>query len=153
MIKTPMDAPSGPGTTVGVNVALSGTLKDENDITIFGMVDGEVVSKQSVTVGETAQVKGPIHGHTVTIAGVARGSIDASEKLEILSTGKVFGSITTKNLVVNSGATLVGKEIIAGEEPMEEVAPAVTAPISEPKEEKTEVPAGVNEDIHQPDEE
>ncbi|MEK7548542.1 MAG: hypothetical protein AAB499_01430 [Patescibacteria group bacterium] len=32
------------GTIVGVNVALSGTLKDQNDIVVHGMVEGEVVS-------------------------------------------------------------------------------------------------------------
>ena len=31
------DSSNGPGTTVGVNVALSGTLKDQNDIAVFGM--------------------------------------------------------------------------------------------------------------------
>lgn len=100
---------NGPGTTVGVNVALSGTLKDQNDISVFGMVEGEVISEKSVTIGQSAQVKGPVRGELVTVAGVVRGSITAGEKLELLETGKVFGSIVTKNLVVHSGAILVGK--------------------------------------------
>ncbi len=99
----------GPGTTVGVNVALSGTLKDQNDISIFGLIDGEVVSEKTVNVGKTAQVKGPVRGQIVIIAGVVRGSVDASERLELLDSGKVFGSISTKDLVVHSGATLIGK--------------------------------------------
>jgi len=118
------DTTSGPGTVVGVNVALSGTLKDQNDIVVYGMVDGEVISEKSVTVGQTAQVKGPVHGQSITISGTIRGAIDASEKLEILETGKVYGSITTKDLVIHSGAVLVGKVIMGAEEelPAEEVA-------------------------------
>lgn len=99
----------GPGTTVGVNVALSGTLKDQNDISIYGLIDGEVISEKMVTVGKTAQVKGPVRGQVVTIAGIVRGSIDASERLELLDSAKVFGSISTKDLVVHSGAILIGK--------------------------------------------
>lgn len=99
----------GPGTTVGVNVALSGTLKDQNDIHVYGLIDGEVISEKTVTIGKTAQVKGPVRGQMVTIAGVVRGSIDASEKLELLDTAKVFGSISTKDLVIHSGAAFVGK--------------------------------------------
>ena len=99
----------GPGTVVGVNVALSGTLKDQNDISVHGMVDGEVVSDRTVTVGESAQVKGPVKGKVVTVAGVIRGAIDASEKLEVLETGKIYGSITTGDLVVRSGAQISGK--------------------------------------------
>ncbi len=97
------------GTIVGVNVALSGTLKDQNDIVVHGMVEGEVVSEKSVTIGETAQVKGPVKGQTVTIAGTVRGEVTAGERLELLATAKIFGSITTRDLVVHSGATLVGK--------------------------------------------
>lgn len=134
MLKTgPNESVSGPGTVVGVNVALSGTLKDQNDIAVYGMVDGEVVSDKSVTVGQTAQVKGPVRGKVVTIAGIVRGSIDASEKLEILETGKVFGSIATRDLVVRSGATIAGKVAMGADEGEE---PEVKTP--ETEEEKTE---------------
>lgn len=109
----------GPGTVVGVNVALSGTLKDQSDIAVYGMVDGEVISDKSVTIGQTAQVKGPIKGMIVTIAGTVRGSIEAGEKLEIVATGKVFGSIETKDLVVHSGAILIGKSDMPSNEPVE----------------------------------
>ncbi len=112
---------NGPGTTVGVNVSLSGTLKDQNDIAVFGMVEGEVISEKSVTIGQTAQVKGPIKGELVTVAGVVRGAITASDKFELLETGKVFGSISTKNLVIHSGGIFVGKsEMPTGEETVEE---------------------------------
>lgn len=110
---------NGPGTTVGVNVSLSGTLKDQNDISVFGMVEGEVISEKAVTIGQSAQVKGPVKGEVVTIAGVVRGAITATDKLELLETGKVFGSISTKNLVVHSGAILVGKSEMPTDEPGE----------------------------------
>lgn len=116
-MKVSTDITNGPGTTVGVNVALSGTLKDQNDIAIFGMVDGEVISEKSVMVGQSAQVKGPLKGQLITVAGVVRGSINATDKLEILETGKVFGSIDAKDLVVHSGALIVGKiSMPSGEE-------------------------------------
>lgn len=99
----------GPGTVVGVNVALSGTLKDQNDISVYGMVEGEIISEKTVTIGQSAQIKGPVKGLVVTVAGVIRGSIEASEKLEVLETGKIFGSITTGDLVVRSGAQISGK--------------------------------------------
>lgn len=110
----------GPGTTVGVNVALSGTLKDQNDIHIFGLIDGEVISEKTVTIGKTAQVKGPVRGQVVSIGGTVRGSIDASEKLELLDTAKVFGSIATKDLVIHSGAVFVGKSTMPSEAAPEE---------------------------------
>lgn len=147
----------GPGTTVGVNVALSGTLKDQNDISIFGLIDGEVISEKTVNIGKTAQVKGPVKGQMVIIAGVVRGSVDASERLELLDSGKVFGSISTKDLVVHSGATLIGKSTMptdSGEEAetdaTEEPAPEESVEVDEKTVETSEIEA---EDDLRPEEE
>jgi cytoskeletal protein CcmA (bactofilin family) len=100
---------SGPGTVVGANVKLVGTLQDASDIVVHGRVEGEVISNQSITVTETAYIKGPVSAEIITIAGKVNGSITATGKLEIMPTGKVFGSITSKDLAIRSGAIFVGK--------------------------------------------
>lgn len=99
----------GAGTVVGANVKLQGILKDSEDIVIHGQLDGEVGSDQSILVAENALVKGPVAGVNVTVAGSVKGSIEAKSKLEVLSTGRVNGSITTKELIVQSGAMVNGK--------------------------------------------
>jgi cytoskeletal protein CcmA (bactofilin family) len=106
----------GPGTVIGANVRLVGTLRDVNDITIHGGVEGEVASEKTVTIGETAQVKGPISGQVVSVAGTIRGSIDAAGRLELLPTGKVYGNITARDLIIRSGAIFVGKSTMAAED-------------------------------------
>lgn len=138
----PGEAGAGPGTVVGVNVALTGVLKDQSDIAVYGMVEGEVISDNLVTIGQTAQVKGPVRGRIITIAGVVRGSITANEKLEILETGKVFGAIDAKDLVVHSGASLSGKVTMEIEEESVEPEVAKEKPdlAAEPAEEKTDQP-------------
>lgn len=101
--------PTGPGTIVGANVKLVGTLTDASDITVHGRIEGELVSSQGITITETAYIKGPISGDVISIAGKVRGSITATGRMEILPTGKVFGSITSKDLSIKSGAIFVGK--------------------------------------------
>ncbi|OGD65562.1 hypothetical protein A3F08_02730 [Candidatus Berkelbacteria bacterium RIFCSPHIGHO2_12_FULL_36_9] len=100
---------SGPGTVVGGNVKLTGTLKDVNDITVHGNVDGEVISEKNVSVTETASIKGPITAEIVLVSGKVNGSITATKKLEINPTGRVYGSIATSDLIIQSGAIFVGK--------------------------------------------
>lgn len=100
---------SGPGTIVGANVKLVGTLADANEIVVHGKIEGEVVSEKSVIISETAYIKGPITADMIQIAGEVHGSVVASGKLEILPTGKIFGAITTKDLNIRSGAIFVGK--------------------------------------------
>ncbi len=100
---------SSTGTTVGINVVLSGTLKDVNDIVILGRVEGEVISDKNVFIGDSASIKGPVTAQTVTVSGKINGSITATDRLELTPTGKIFGSISTKDLIIQSGATFVGK--------------------------------------------
>ncbi len=109
MLGSKSNAPSGPGTVVGANVKLVGTLQDASDIVIHGRIEGEVISSSTITVAETAYIKGPISAEVISVAGKIRGSITATGKLEILPTGKVFGSMTSKDLSIKSGAVFVGK--------------------------------------------
>lgn len=106
----------GPGTVVGANVKLTGVLKDFNEITVHGQVDGEVISEKNVLVAETASIKGPVSAKTVIVAGRVTGAINALEKLEILPTGKVSGSISTRDLIIRSGAFFNGKSTMLTEE-------------------------------------
>lgn len=98
-----------PGTTVGSNVVLSGTLKDVNDIIIFGRVEGEVISEKNVLIGESALIKGPVSAQTITVSGKINGDIVAHERLELTPTGKINGSISAKDLIIQSGAVFIGK--------------------------------------------
>jgi len=100
---------AGPGTVVGANVKLTGTLSDVNDITVHGTVEGEVISDKTVTIAETAAVKGPVTAQMVSVSGRINGSITAHQKLELLPTAQVNGGITTKELIIKSGATFNGK--------------------------------------------
>lgn len=100
---------NGDGTVVGANVRLQGTLKDTQDITVHGTVEGDVVSSKSVFISESATIKGPVIGETVTVGGTVKGSIEAKVKLEILPSGKVSGSIGATTLIINAGAQFNGK--------------------------------------------
>lgn len=126
--------PSGQGTVIGANVKLIGTIQDANDIVIHGRIEGEVISNQAISITETAYVKGPISGELITIAGKVRGSITATGKLEILPTGKIFGSLTSKDISIKSGAIFVGKCTMPEGEKEEE---AETEESKEPKKEDT----------------
>lgn len=150
---------AGPGTVVGANVKLTGTISDVNDITVHGTVEGEVISDKTVVIAETASVKGPVTAQVVSISGRVNGSITAHQKLELLPTGQINGSITTKDLNIKSGATFNGKCTMTDHV---DAAPAPAAaqpkkdtPKAEPEAEKAaEAPAPVptpKEEVRQPE--
>lgn len=102
------------GTIVGSNVKLTGTIKDTQPIIVYGAVDGEVTSEETITVAEGANVKGPINAKKVIVSGRVKGPITATDRLEINTSGKLDGSINTKDLVINTGASFNGKCTMVG---------------------------------------
>jgi|GEM_PF-3262780 len=106
----------GEGTVIGTHVKLTGILQDPNDITVLGKLEGEVHSDHTVTVGEHAQVKGPVSAARAIIAGSVKGNIHTKDRLEILPRGSVVGNIETRDLVIHSGATFNGRCEISGGE-------------------------------------
>ncbi len=103
----------GPGTVVGANVKLTGTISDVSDIVIHGTVEGEVISDKTITITETASVKGPVTGHLISVSGKVNGAVTAHEKLELQPTADVSGSLSTKELIIKSGALFNGKSTMA----------------------------------------
>ena len=142
MFESKEDVQEGPGTVVGANVKLTGTLKDVNDITVHGQVNGDVVSDQNVFIAETAKIKGPVKAKTITIAGEVHGEVEASARLEILESGKIKGSVSTDDLVIKSGAIINGKcEMKKGAEDMKDEKGVTKKAI------KTDIPKTRKEDL------
>ncbi len=95
-------------TIIGSQVKLNGNLIDSQDIIVNGQLTGELKSDKQVQIGESAEINGPVSADHIIVAGVVKGDIVAHSRLEITKSGRIFGSIVTKILSVEAGATLVG---------------------------------------------
>ena len=52
------------------------------------------------------------------VTGMIKGNVEVTEDLEISPTGKIFGDVITKNLIIKKGSTFVGKTTMPeGEKP------------------------------------
>lgn len=96
-------------TIIGLNVNVKGNLQNSGSIQVNGNVEGEIKSDEHINIGETAKVNGPVTAKTVEIAGEVSGVIDAKERLIIHPTGHVIGDISTPVLIIEQGATFIGK--------------------------------------------
>ena len=124
-------------TVIGLNVSLKGNLKNKGSIQINGTVEGEVRSDESINIGETAKVIGPVVAKTIEISGEVKGTIEATEKLELNPTAKIIGDINAKNLVIKSGAVFIGKSNMPQDAaPVEATKPETKKEKEEEKEEE-----------------
>lgn len=96
-------------TIIGQNVKLQGNVANQGAIQINGTVEGQIESDSTVIIGPSALVKGPIRAKLVELSGEVHGSIVAEERVELNPKAKLFGDVTTRNLVVKLGAVFEGK--------------------------------------------
>jgi cytoskeletal protein CcmA (bactofilin family) len=82
---------------------------------IEGKVEGEIHGTH-VIVGEGGDVQARIEAQVLTVRGTVRGDCQGSKKVEITATGKVFGNIASRAIVVAEGATFRGASKMAQSE-------------------------------------
>ncbi len=109
----------GEGTSLKGDFEINGLLRIDGDFT------GTIRTKGKVLVGRNGRAECTLHAATVVIGGVFRGDIVSSEKVIILSTGLVLGTVTTPRLIVEEGVIFNGSCKVLTPAPVEAT---VTAP-------------------------
>ena len=97
-------------TTLGPTIVVSGELTSGEDITVQGRVNGQVMVKDAVlTIGEQAQLKADVRGTRVLVKGHLKGSIVASERIELTPSAAVEGSLSANRVVLTDGTHFNGR--------------------------------------------
>ena len=86
-------------------------------------VKGEVHCEGMLVVAEQGEVEGDIHTRQISVAGKVKGSIRASESLEIKKAGIVLGGIFTPKLFVEPGGYFDGQCHMPTPEPEKQSTP------------------------------
>ncbi len=98
----------GPGTFFRGHVELRGLLRIDGDFSGSVRTDGRVI------VGKSGRADCAIEAGTVVIGGLFRGEILAYEKVVLLSSCVVLGSIAAPRLIVEEGVLFSGRCRITG---------------------------------------
>ncbi len=102
----PSASSPGPASIISADLRIVGDLHCTGDVHIEGTVEGEVTSR-TITIGEGAQVSGPIHADTIQVHGACNGLIEGNT-VTLARTAKVNGDIAHKILSVETGAHFEG---------------------------------------------
>lgn len=99
----------GPISTIlGRETSFQGVMEFKRPLQINGHFEGELVTEGVLVVGEGAVVKANIRAGIVIVAGEVTGNIEARQKLEMLTSGRVFGNVRTAKLQVADGVVFDG---------------------------------------------
>ncbi len=113
---------------IGPTATFIGEMKCDGGVRIDGVFEGHLETGGNVIIGETAKVLADIAGRNISISGAVKGNIIASGRLEILSTGLLWGDIQVASFLIDEGGVFSGRS----EMPVE-FEPLLTAGGEEPK--------------------
>ena len=131
----PAPAPAGATTVLGARLKIVGDVSGDEDLVVNGKLEGKIRVDRKVTVNAGAEVEGDVQAKSVTIGGRVHGQVMASERAELLSTGRVQGNVHAPRIVMAEGAQIQGRVVMPsdaatrglsgarGEEPKRPVVP------------------------------
>ena len=115
---------------LGEGTSFKGNLTFEGTVRIDGKLEGEIFTKDTLVIGEGATVKATIHTGILIVGGAVHGNIVAEKKVELHSSARLYGNLSTPLLsiaegVIFEGSCTMGKKQVREEQKLvKSVAPA-----------------------------
>jgi cytoskeletal protein CcmA (bactofilin family) len=95
-------------------VRLVGNVAGDEDLVIFGTVEGEVDVGGTVIVEESGVVRGNVHGRTVSVRGIVIGDASAKESVRVEAGGSMVGDVHAPRVNIVKGAKFRGHVHMTG---------------------------------------
>ena len=93
---------------IGESTEIKGTVQFEGSGRIDGIVEGKIVVKGILIIGQGAQVSNEVEGDTLVIGGNVRGKIVGHKKVQLLKTAVVNADIETPSFSIEEGSQFNG---------------------------------------------
>ena len=104
-----------PNSLIGEGAEFKGKFKVAGSFRIDGYFDGELTVEDHLFISPIGKLKtDTVYAKTIAIAGIFMGNVDASEEVQLLSSGRVLGNIKAPKLVMEPGVVVQGSIDITG---------------------------------------
>lgn len=114
------DAPTLTGSKIsnilGPDTSYKGILKSDGNVRVDGVFEGLIETAGNVVIGPSAKVLADIIAGSVQVWGAVRGNITAQGRLEILSTGRVWGDVKVSSMLIDEGGMFRGQCLMMAED-------------------------------------
>ena len=93
---------------IGEGANINGTIKENNEISIQGTVEGDVECKD-LMVGKSGILKGKINTDSLSVEGNIEGELIVTGLLKLMSSGTVSGKVSYGSIQIHEGGKLMGE--------------------------------------------
>lgn len=112
------DAASGPTTYIADGTKVVGQVIAKGACVNRGLVEGDGHVDGTLTVAEGGHWVGTLKATNVVIAGTVTGDVLAEQRIEILESAKILGSVSADQIAIAEGAVIDGDMKVASEPTM-----------------------------------
>jgi cytoskeletal protein CcmA (bactofilin family) len=103
------DSTHGPTTYVAASTTIVGTITGKGAYVFCGSVEGDCDIDGPLTLAEGGRWKGTLKATDIVVAGIVDGDVVAQQRVEILGSARVTGSLSGNSIAVAEGAIIAGE--------------------------------------------
>jgi cytoskeletal protein CcmA (bactofilin family) len=100
---------------IGEKSYFTGSFNINGSLRIDGRFEGKSLKADQLYIGVDGKVKTTIDAVSVIVEGLIMGNINATSRVLLMPTAKVFGDIRTPELIIQNGVLLEGRCTIAND--------------------------------------
>jgi cytoskeletal protein CcmA (bactofilin family) len=100
---------------IGENSYFTGRFLINGSLRIDGRFEGKYLQADQLYIGPSGKIKTNISAVSVIVEGLVIGNINASNRVLLMPTAKIYGDIKTPELIIQNGVILEGRCTIAND--------------------------------------
>jgi len=113
------DVNGSPATYISASTKIVGTITGQGTYVFCGTVEGDCDITGPLTLAEGGRWKGIMRATDIVVGGTVEGDVVARQRVEILGTARVTGSLSGNSIAVAEGAVIEGEiRVTSGEQPI-----------------------------------
>ena len=97
---------------LGPGSHFEGKMAFDEIVRLDGAFRGEITSRDTLIVGETADIQAQVIVGTLIISGKLRGSIKAVTRVEMRAPARIDGDVETPSLIIEEGVVWNGQLVM-----------------------------------------
>ena len=94
---------------IGMDSFFSGTFIVNGSLRIDGRFEGKSLQAELLYIGSTGKIRTNISTVSLVVEGLIIGNINATGRILLMPTARVYGDIKTPELIIQNGVVLEGK--------------------------------------------
>jgi len=103
------DSANGPTTYIAASTTIVGTITGKGAYVFCGAVEGDCDIEGPLTLAAGGRWRGTVKATDIVVAGVVEGDVVAQQRVEILGTARITGSLAGNSIAVAEGAIISGE--------------------------------------------